>query len=314
MNYSALPLTADERQALSKTSNALAWRAVVVNWGLIAGTFLLAAWVAHPLSYTAAVLVLAGRSLGLAVLTHDAAHNTLFATRALNQWVGKWLLGALPNVPIDAYRKGHLSHHRHAGTTDDPDLRFVAGYPTSRASLLRKFARDFSGRTGVLDLLRQIKGFTWRAQLPFLVMHAGLVAVLWASGNAPLYGLWWLGQIFVLPALMRLRVMGEHGAMQDHFSKDARLNTRTTHANWIERLLFAPNHVHWHLEHHLLPAVPAYRLRAAHLLLSSRGYYAGHDCIASSYADVVRRCIGISSETLSAYRMGTHGNHFGNMR
>ena len=64
-------------------------------------------------------------------------------------------------------------------------------------------------------------------------------------------------------------------------------NTRTTLANWWERLLIAPNRVNFHLEHHLLMTVPLYHLPKMHELLKERGVLAGAN-IATGYAQVLR--------------------------
>ena len=50
-------------------------------------------------------------------------------------------------------------------------------------------------------------------------------------------------------------------------------NTRTTYANWLEKLLFAPNNVNYHLEHHLMMGVPSYNLPKMHHLLKDKGFY-----------------------------------------
>ncbi len=49
-------------------------------------------------------------------------------------------------------------------------------------------------------------------------------------------------------------------------------NTRTTHANWLMRALVSPYFVNYHLEHHLLMAVPCYNLPRAHQILLAKGY------------------------------------------
>jgi fatty acid desaturase len=313
MSLSQLPLNQTELAKLSIKSNWFATYAVLVNYGIIALAFLLAASMQNLFAYALSVCLLAGRSLGLAILTHDAAHSTLFVNRSVNQWIGKWLLGGLPNVPFEAYRKGHLEHHRNAGTSLDPDLAFVKGYPAKVGSITRKFLRDLCGVTGLRDIIFQVRTFHWKNQLPFMISHITLMTLLWIFDHIELYGLWWIGQVFVLPILMRLRVMGEHGGVPNHVNKDARLNTRTTLANWLERIFIAPNHVHWHLEHHLLPAVPSYNLRLAHKLLSARGYYTVHDCIATGYIDVVKRCISKNGFSGGNPMQTKSIGHFNNM-
>lgn len=65
---------------------------------------------------------------------------------------GFWAFAAAPiNLALPDYRTYHLTHHRYAGTPNDPDLSFVAQYPVTRASLKRKFVRDVTGQTGLRD-------------------------------------------------------------------------------------------------------------------------------------------------------------------
>jgi fatty acid desaturase len=63
--------------------------------------------------------------------------------------------------------------------------------------------------------------------------------------------------------------------------------TRTTIARWWERIFIAPNHVNYHLEHHLLMTVPHYRLPRLHRLLRERGVLADA-CLTRGYRDVLR--------------------------
>ena len=65
--------------------------------------------------------------------------------------------------------------------------------------------------------------------------------------------------------------MAEHSMVED--STDPLRNTRTTYANWLERLLFAPYYVNYHLEHHMMMGVPSYNLPKMHKLIKERGFY-----------------------------------------
>ncbi|MBV8500542.1 MAG: fatty acid desaturase, partial [Paucibacter sp.] len=56
-------------------------------------------------------------------------------------------------VDLAIYRGYHMTHHVKTGTAQDPDLGNYANYPVSRASLLRKFGRDLTGRSGLRALL-----------------------------------------------------------------------------------------------------------------------------------------------------------------
>lgn len=281
----------EELAALMRPSNLRGAWIVAANWAIIAGAFaLVIAW-PNPLTIVLAVLLIAGRQLGLGIIVHDTAHHALFASRQTNERVGQWLAGHPMNTSLAKYRNYHLKHHRFAGTPQDPDIGFVRAYPIPGESLRRKFARDLTGRTGVRDLMRELRNLDLRAQWPWVAFHVGLFAVLALAGGWWAYGLWWVALLFVYPAIVRLRQIGEHGVAEERGDLDPRRNTSTTVAHWWERLFVAPNHVHYHLEHHLAAGVPPYRLGEMHRLLVARGYYDGFSCISRGYADVIRRAV-----------------------
>lgn len=282
-------LTREELVALNRRSDWRAWWAFSVNWGLIAGAFALVMRWPNPLTMLVAVLVIAGRQMGLGILVHDCAHHALFRGTRMNEGIGQALAGWPMNISLPAYRAYHLAHHRHAGTPLDPDLVFVAAYPIPKASLHRKLWRDLSGQTGLRDLRLSLARFTLRQQGPWVVFHLALAGVLAALGAWWAYGLWWVAYLFVYPVIMRLRQIGEHGVVPDRGQIDPRLNTATTLTRWWERLLIAPNHVGWHLEHHVAGGVPPYQLQRMHQLLRVRGFYDGFDSVSRGYFDVVRR-------------------------
>ncbi len=284
-------LTRDELAALTARSN---WRAagiLTLNYLIMAGAFALAIAWPNPLTIIAAIVVLGARQLGLEVLNHDCAHSVFFAKRRVNEVIGNWLCGGPVNTNLYRYRDYHLKHHRFAGTKDDPDLQLALTYPAPKESVIRKFTRDLTGRTGLRDTWRQIRRMRPRRNAPFFVTHIGMLTILTAVGAPWAYLLWWAGYIFIYPAVTRLRFMGEHGVATDRLSSDARENTSTTLLSWWERLLIGPNRVNYHLEHHLLASVPLYRLKSMHELLKARGYYDGFNCLSAGYPDVVRRAV-----------------------
>ena len=160
----------------------------------------------------------------------------------------------------------------------------------SALDLARKVLRDVSGVNGVKGIIYQFQPTDRGALYPVFLMHGLIFATLWACDVLEVYACWWLGQLFVFPLLVRLRVMGEHGGVTDHMDRDPRRNTATTLAGPLARLLIAPNYVNYHVEHHLAATVPGYKLPALHRLLRERGYFEGSQCLASSYWAVIRRC------------------------
>ena len=276
---------------LRRKSSVRASIMVGANWLILAMAFALFIVWPNPATFILGALIVGGRQLGLGILVHECAHNAFFETGKTNDFVGHWLCGSISNISLYDYRDYHLKHHRYAGTDDDPDKGFVEKYPVERASLKRKIIRDISGRTGVRDTLLKLSRFNLSQNYPWLVSHLVLIAVLvWA--DAPwAYALWWVAEIFVLPFLVRLRQIGEHGVADDRSSRSPRLNTGTTLVTWWERLFVAPNYVNYHVEHHQFASVPCYRLPLLHRMLSDGGYFDGYDCIAHGYRDVLRRAV-----------------------
>lgn len=286
-------LSREEMREICTRSDLYAiWR-IIANYGLIAFGFAIFIIWPNPITFIIGAMIQSGRILGLAVLNHDAAHLALFRSVKVNRVIGRWLLAGPSLGDYDGYKEGHLNHHKYGGTIDDPDIPFVQGYPTSAASMRRKFFRDLTGQTGYKDLVYQIKSSTFKKRLPFLASHLLFILALAAAGSVWAYSMWWVGFLIFYPTVMRMRVMAEHGAVAQLIDKDPRRNTRTTIANPIERLFIAPNFVNYHCEHHLLAGAPGNKLPKLHKLLCERGFYDDHPyAIENGYWNVIKRCIG----------------------
>ena len=284
-------LSTEQIRRLAVRSDAMGLWMVVHCWTVIAGAVAIFAVWPNPLTFLLAVALIGSRQLGLAILMHEAAHNALFKSPRLNEIFGDWLCGRPILAELKAYRHYHLTHHRHTQTELDPDLVLSQKFPTTKASLRRKFLRDITGRTGVRQLVAQImmsvrlagdhdaidaarddmaQAFKaphlWRA-LPVFV------AVMMIMG---IVGAWWYGLAFwLLPYLtwfqlvLRIRNIAEHGATEQ--SDDPLRNVRTTLASPLMRVFVAPYWVNFHLEHHMIMHVPCWRLPALHRALQSAG-------------------------------------------
>ncbi len=284
-------LSSDEIRPLAERSDAMGLWLILHCWGTIAlAVGLFALW-SNPLTFLAAVMVIGSRQLGLAILMHDAAHNALFRTRALNEFVGEWLCGRPILAELHSYRHYHLTHHRFTQTDKDPDLVLSSKFPTTRASLRRKFLRDLTGRTGIKQLAGQImmsvrlagdddavkaaasdfaQAFKARDLWKSLPVFLGIIVAMGLAGD------WWWGLAFwLLPFLtwfqlvLRIRNIAEHGATEQ--SENPLQNVRTTVAGPLARLLVAPYWVNYHLEHHMVMHVPCWRLPDMHRLLMAKG-------------------------------------------
>ncbi len=295
--------TRDELRMLNERSNLRGFLAVGFTWSVIVATLAALGWVADMPPWMSVpcfalgMIVLGGRHLGLAILHHEAAHKSLFRTPWLNDLIGDFLCARPTWNNLRKYREHHFIHHRRTGQADDTDLSLVTPFPTSRASLARKLARDLSGLTGLKSLygralmdlgiikwtvasdvtrLPQEGRSVWSYPGTFIRNASGMLltnvlfyAVCWASGHPFLYAVWVLSYLTPFPLFLRIRSMAEHACAAR--STDMFLNTRTTRAGLLARATVAPIRVNFHIEHHVLPSVPYFRLPLVHRMLRQRG-------------------------------------------
>jgi fatty acid desaturase len=301
---------------IMQKSNRKAAFEIATTWGWIAFAFAIAGLWPNPLTIIVALFILGGKQLACAIILHDCSHDSMFTNRKVNNFVGNWF-GAYPILnDVKKYRPYHLEHHKNTGLTDDPDLSLTQGYPTTALSMTRKFARDLFGVSGAkanLAVIFMQLGFIkyalngtaeWLSQKGrnlFEIIKTGatnlagpvaanliMFGILYALGHPWLYLLWIGALLTTFGFSLRVRSMAEHSVVDNQ--TDPRKNTRTTYANFLERILFAPHHVNYHVEHHLCMGAPSYNLPAMHRLLLERGYFK-EGALEPNYWSVVKRAI-----------------------
>lgn len=277
-------LTEAEIKRLRRKSVARALFLVAHAWAVIAGAMALVAWFPNPATYCLAVAIIGARQLGLAILMHDAAHGLLTHAVRSNDLLSQWLCAFPIFADTRPYRPYHMQHHRRTQRPDDPDLGLSKPFPITRASLARKILRDLTFQTAFQQRRAQVRAAIGRPGEPLmarldrfrdklggpLVANAALFAILAALGHWELYPLLWivpLGTTYMV--VLRVRNIAEHAMVTDN--EDDFRNARTTRATWLERAFIAPYYVNYHVEHHLFPFVPAYRLPEAHAILLAKG-------------------------------------------
>jgi len=274
-------ISPSELRTWSARSDWHGTRVLIANWAMIAAIFAGVALWTNAFSILVGIFLLGGRQLGLAVLMHECGHGSLFANHRANEIAGQWLCAYPVMTDMHRYAKGHLGHHRFAGTPQDPDLPNYQSYPVSSASFRRKVVRDLTGQTGFKLVMGRFENrdALFGSQLSqsgtggFAVVNLALFCVLFAFGHGALVLMWPAAYLTTYLLFARLRQVAEHGGVPDLFDADPRRNTRTTYARWWERICVAPNFVNYHLDHHFAAGVPCYRLRGFHQLLKERGVY-----------------------------------------
>lgn len=292
-------LTREERKMLHEKNDWKASWEILVHWVWVIAAFTLVYFFTNVLTIIIALFILGGKQLACSILMHDAGHYAVFKNKKTNDFVGQWM-GAYPVFQnMKKYRSYHYVHHVGNGTEEDPDLMLTRGYPTSRKSMFRKLFRDLTGQTGVksfFGLMMIYAGYlkynlgkkvervsqkdkNWRDILiPFLknikgpfVANLMLFLFLNFLASPYLYLLWVGAYLTTFQFSLRIRSMAEHSVLENQL--DPYKNTRTTYANFLEQLLFAPYHVNYHAEHHMLMSVPSYNFPKMHKLIKEKGYY-----------------------------------------
>jgi fatty acid desaturase len=295
------------------------WRAaleIATTWGWIAFAFALVGFFPNPLTVIISLFIIGGKQLACAIILHDCSHDSLFTSRKVNRFVGNWF-GAYPILhDVDKYRPYHLQHHINTGLHEDPDLSLTKGYPTTALSMTRKFMRDLFGLTGAKAnagvvmmqagflryalngtaewLSKEGKNFIYYIRFAAINLAGPIAAnlilflILFVFGQPWLYLLWIGAMMTTFNFSLRVRSMAEHSMVDD--PTDPQKNTRTTYANLIERILFAPHHVNFHSEHHLCMGAPSYNLPKMHKLLLERGFYK-NGTMELNYISIVKKAI-----------------------
>lgn len=230
-----------------------------------------------PFVWIATFLLMGRMHAQFASLMHEAAHRILFRNKALNDWVGDWLLGFPVITSTPAYRRVHMAHHREEFGPEEPDIPLYANYPISAASLRRKLVRDVTGRTGAKLFRNQLRGFrsddprVRRTLWKMTLVQTVILVVFIAAGHPEL----WL-IMFVLPyftlwrVINRLRSIAEHGGLRA--DRDRRITTHSVVQHRFARFYLVPYNIGFHLAHHVDAGVPFRNLPRYHRLLREASY------------------------------------------
>lgn len=290
----------DEIKQLSQRSDLVGFLLILHCWGtIIAAAMMFIIW-PNPLTFLAAVLIIGGRQLGMAILMHDTAHGILFKTPMFNTFFGQILLAFPIGTDMPVYRKYHLKHHLNTQQENDPDLPLSAPFPISRKSLRRKLLRDLTGMTALKLRIGQIVMMVKNREstlvadqvfniknvfAPYLV-NFGMFAICWALGYWWAYFAFWMLPLFtIFQLVLRIRNIAEH-AMTSH-DKNPLVNARTTKANWVARIFVAPYWVNYHVEHHAYMFVPCWQLKKMHAAMVREGHLPNMET-KDSYLEVLR--------------------------
>lgn len=255
--------------------DTLVWLAALVVFGA-GGYFFRGSWWAVPFFIGYGVLY---GSCGDS-RWHECGHGTAFRTRWMNDAVYQIACFMMVRDPT-IWRWSHTRHHTDTIIVGrDPEI--ATPRPPDIPAILMDFFALKSTFVSVKGLLLHAGGRlneeeqtfvpeTERSKV-FVVARIWLVIHAAAIGSAVYFGSWlpvlyvgvlptmygaWLGQFFSLT---------QHAGLAEDVL-DHRLNSRTVYMNPVFRFLYW--NMNYHVEHHMFPMVPYYRLPELHEVMKA---------------------------------------------
>ncbi|MGM9489664.1 fatty acid desaturase [Ideonella sp. YS5] len=254
------------------------WVAIALSVALV----FYGGWLMAP----AAIVVVANRQRALGNILHDAGHRNLHRSRAINDAVANVLVAPLVFADLASYRDAHFKHHLQLGdAARDPDYL----HPLAHRSVgwLHNYARNV---LSVNAWWSSVSGHLGNSSVP-LVARLYIVAWWSAAGSAlTLLAGWRFTEVFLLiwfvargtvfHGITMFREMCDHFGLRPggvlSFTRDI-----LRHGFWYG--MVHPRNNGYHLTHHLLPAVPYYRLPQAQELFARMPMYHESGRVYSTY-------------------------------
>ncbi|MCA9116083.1 MAG: fatty acid desaturase family protein [Planctomycetaceae bacterium] len=305
-------------ETVRRLSSLSSWRSVaqiVLEWGMIL-TAATACWrvmqwniyAAIPV-YLLTILFIGSRQHALAILMHEGSHYRLFSNRTANDFFTELFTAWPMHIAMRNYREHHFPHHRAPNTSDDPDWELRTQdesweFPKTRAGIAKMFLADFFGLR-VVDQWRTFGRYTfpdkrkrdWIDYLREVYTVILVTCLIYFDLWLPYLVLWMVPMLTWLKVVLRVRTIAEHYALDyGHMYRQ----TRTTYPNFLERIFIAPNYINYHLDHHLYPSVPFYRLAELHTELLKSEEFRREAHLTHGYAQVLRECLAAPSTGSSA--------------
>lgn len=243
------------------------------------------AWIS-PWLAPLALVVIGNRQRALGNILHDAGHRNLCRDSRINDALARALVAPLLFTSLTRYRETHWQHHLALGRRwHDPDRLEIPSEPPQHwlTSYQRHLCNgplwwgSFAGHLASSEVAKSSKFF-------IVVWWTAALGVLHATGGAHfalVFAVLWLlarGSVFHLITTMR--------EMCDHFGLQPGgvfTFTRDMDCRGLWRQLFHPRNNGYHLTHHLLPAVPYYRLPETHRMFRATAVYQAKAQVCDGY-------------------------------
>ncbi len=218
----------------------------------------------------------------LGFVGHEGFHFSLLPGKRWSAVVGI-LVSSMTVVFFQAgVAIDHFNHHRYTNRAGDPDLEL---FGSSRSFWQRLFlARTRANRRFMRDVVKLLLGRPLgmdERRLPFprrVYERFAWFNVLCALGWATCYAMLAVSDaraaacLLLAPFIVANLYSGLRPYLEHDDTDDSVLGCARSRTHWFFSLLYCGNN--FHLEHHLYPSVPCYRLFKVHRFLVENGYIA----------------------------------------
>lgn len=248
---------------------------IAVDWLVVTAAVLMSAelsWWLSPVS----LIIIGNRQRALGNILHDGGHRNIHRSRAVNDTIVSALVAPLVFADLASYRSTHFRHHLELGDRGrDPD--YIAPPAGRVVGWKENYLRNVcSAKAWWGSLVGHLasSNVPWRARLYiaawwslFLVM---ITAVAGSEFMLAFLLLWFFSRATVFHLITTFREMCDHFGLEPGGIASF---TRDVVSRGLWSTLLHPRNNGYHLTHHLLPAVPYYRLPAAQRLLADTPMY-----------------------------------------
>lgn len=278
-NWYRTPIERKDMKALMKRADQPAIRDTILLFGLMIGfagvaIALMPSWWSVP--FWLAYGVLYGSAMDSR--WHECGHGTAFKTRWMNKFVYQIACFCMMRDP-HCWKFSHARHHSDTVIVGrDPEISIMR--PVIALKLFANLFGLVDVWDGVVRMFAHAGGkilpdeavYVEEVFYPKVISTARIWLVIYAItiGCALVFQSWIPLLLIGLPRLygcwhMILCGWLQHGGLSDNVI-DHRLNSRTVHMNPVSRFIYW--NMNYHVEHHMFPLVPYYKLPQLQALLA----------------------------------------------
>lgn len=210
---------------------------------------------------------------------HEGFHFNLSRNKMLSAAIGTFFGSMVVGLFPVGMNTTHQDHHRYTNRKGDPDCELLSRYTTvfarlvrarmnlSRRNLRTVFALALGRPVGVKHPPFNLKAMARYARSDLALTACWFALYVWIARTNSIVG--WLG--IVLPHALSSVIAAERSYIEHADTKPGAFRDGRTRTSVLSSCLYWFNN--YHLEHHLYPGVPCYRLPAVHAYLRGIGAF-----------------------------------------